>query len=78
MVDEKIGELVEITVHGRQNVGFSIFKLQRFKRDSCFNRIRFQIEFAIAIQKKDLFNTEEILPLNNEQLVPFVDQFKIE
>src|SRR5690606_812968 len=78
MIDQEIGYLVEIRVHRRQDVSLSIFELKRCKGNLAFDRLCFAMHLHIAVHEKQLLNPEEVIALNDEEVVAFINQLKIE
>src|SRR6266850_8077438 len=77
MVDQKIGQLVQVGVHIGENIRLPVFKLQGLKGDLAFNGFSHFVNLLIAIHKKGFLNSEKIVALNDQQIVSFVDQAKI-
>src|SRR5688572_9565568 len=78
VIDKKIGQLVKVLVHCWKNVCFNRIELERLEGDLAFDRFGFPVDLGISIHEENFFDPEEVLTLDDQEIISFVDKLKIE
>src|SRR5258707_12249113 len=77
MVDQKISNLGQVIVHCWQNIPLAVFELKGYECNLALDGLGNMGCSFISIHKKNFFYTKKIIALNDDEVVPFIDQIKV-